>query len=220
MRPPQRGLFITFEGVDGAGKTTQRDHLVARLREHGNEVVSTREPGGTRLGGVIRELLLHYSGAMDVRAESLLYAADRAQHVFEVVEPALAAGRLVVQDRYIDSSVAYQGSGRVLDPADVRGLSEWAARELCPDLTVLLDLDRVVAKQRLETDGGSLDRLESEKDEFHERVRQSFLAMARAFPDRFFVVDASLPSDVIAGKIHDRVKVLLDSHDGFVSGPR
>ncbi|MBK0422351.1 dTMP kinase [Leucobacter sp. CSA2] len=198
------GTFITFEGGDGAGKTTQADLLGSWLEERGEEVVRTREPGGTRLGVEIRRLLLHGGdeiGDVDPRAEALLYAADRAQHVAKVIRPALERDAVVVQDRYIDSSLAYQGAGRVLDTAEVRRISEWAAEGLWPHLTVLLDVDADTAAARRAERGGATDRLEGEDAEFHEAVRAGFRALAKADPDRYLIVDASLPADEIHAKV-------------------
>jgi dTMP kinase len=200
-------VFLTLEGGDAAGKTTQAVALERWLTEQGRTVVRTREPGGTPLGAEIRALLLH-GGEVAPRAEALLYAADRAHHVATVVRPALARGDVVVQDRYLDSSVAYQGAGRVLDPEEVRGLSTWATEGLLPDLTVLLDLEPAVARQRR---GGRAaeDRLESEQDDFHERVRSAFLALAAAAPERFVVVDAALPEQEVAARIRAAVEPRL-----------
>jgi dTMP kinase len=203
------GLFITLEGGDGVGKSTQSALLRAWLEEQGREVVSTREPGGTELGTEIREIVLHRRGHIAPRAEALLYAADRAHHVDAVVRPALDRGAVVVQDRYLDSSVAYQGAGRVLDPEEVRRLSLWAAEGLLPDLTVLLDLDQASARTRLDAARTRFDRLESERAEFHERVRRAFLALADAEPARFLVVDASLPREELSERIRARVAMLL-----------
>ncbi|WP_053384731.1 dTMP kinase [Leucobacter celer] len=208
------GLFITFEGGDGAGKSTQAELLGAWLGERGHEVVRTREPGGTRLGAEVRQLLLHGGeaiGDVDPRAEALLYAADRAQHVAKVVRPALERGAIVVQDRYIDSSLAYQGAGRVLDLAEVRGISEWAAGGLWPDLTVLLDLDPDAAAARRRTRGGAADRLEAEAAEFHAAVRGGFLALAQEDPDRYLVLDAAQPADALNAAILARVAPLIRS---------
>ncbi|MFT7764760.1 dTMP kinase [Clavibacter tessellarius] len=204
------GVFITLEGGDGVGKSTQSALLRVWLEERGQEVVPTREPGGTDLGGEIREIVLHRRGHIAPRAEALLYAADRAHHVDAVVRPALERGAVVLQDRYLDSSVAYQGAGRVLDPTEIRSLSLWAAEGLLPHLTVLLDLDQASARTRLDAARTRFDRLESERAEFHERVRQAFLALADAEPDRFLVVDASLPREEIAERIRARVAALLD----------
>jgi len=203
------GLFITLEGGDGVGKSTQSALLRGWLEAQGREVVSTREPGGTDLGAEIREMVLHRRGHIAPRAEALLYAADRAHHVDAVVRPALASGAVVLQDRYLDSSVAYQGAGRVLDAEEVRGLSLWAAEGLLPDLTVLLDLDQASARARLDASRTRFDRLESERAEFHERVRRAFLALADAEPGRFLVVDASLPREEISERIRDRAATLL-----------
>lgn len=204
------GVFITLEGGDGVGKSTQSALLRVWLEERGQEVVPTREPGGTDLGAEIREIVLHRRGHIAPRAEALLYAADRAHHVDAVVRPALERGAVVLQDRYLDSSVAYQGAGRVLDPTEIRSLSLWAAEGLLPHLTVLLDLDQASARTRLDAARTRFDRLESERAEFHERVRQAFLALADAEPDRFLVVDASLPREEIAERIRARVAALLD----------
>lgn len=202
------GLFITFEGGDGAGKTTQAEMLAGWLSARGLEVVRTREPGGTRLGSSLRELLLHGEHVHE-RAEALLYAADRAQHVAEVVRPALERGAAVVQDRYIDSSLAYQGAGRPLPTEEVRGLSEWATGSLWPQLTVLLDVTPELAASRRAAAGQAADRLESEAHEFHNRVREGFLALAAAEPDRFLVLDAALPADELHAEILARVAPLL-----------
>jgi dTMP kinase len=200
-------VFLTLEGGDAAGKTTQAVALEQWLTGLGRTVVRTREPGGTALGAEIRALLLH-GGDVSPRAEALLYAADRAHHVATVVRPALQRGDVVVQDRYLDSSVAYQGVGRVLDPEEVRGLSTWATEGLLPDLTILLDLDPASARGRREGRAAE-DRLESEHDDFHERVRAAFLALAAASPERFVVVDAGLSAEEVATRIRAVVEPLL-----------
>jgi dTMP kinase len=199
------GLFVTFEGGDGVGKSTQAALLEEWLRAQGRRVLRTREPGGTDVGQRVREIVLHHRGHIDARAEALLYAADRAHHVATVVRPAIARGDVVIQDRYLDSSVAYQGAGRVLDPQQVRDLSLWAVDGLLPDVTVLLDLDEASARRRLDADDKPFDRLEAEQAEFHARVRAAFLALAAAEPARFLVVDASLPVDEIALLVRARV---------------
>lgn len=204
------GLFVTFEGGDGSGKTTQAGLLESWLTEQGRRVVRTREPGGTDLGLELREIVLHRRGHIAPRAEALLYAADRAQHVDTLVRPALEHGDVVVQDRYIDSSVAYQGAGRVLGGDEVRDLSRWAVEGLAPDLTVLLDLDEAAARSRLDASRTTYDRLEAEAQDFHARVRAAFLAIADAEPERFLVVDATLPVDAIAASVRARVETLLD----------
>ncbi|WP_367147099.1 dTMP kinase [Microbacterium proteolyticum] len=199
------GLFLTLEGGDGAGKTTQAALLEEWLRAQGREVVRTREPGGTDVGVRIRDIVLHHRGHIAPRAEALLYAADRAHHIETVVQLAIARGDVVIQDRYLDSSVAYQGAGRVLDADDVRELSLWATGGLLPDLTVLLDLDPASARARLDADDKPFDRLEAEKAEFHERVRAAFLTLAAAEPERFLVLDATEPAAVLADRVREAV---------------
>jgi len=203
------GLFITFEGGDGSGKSTQAGLLAQWLTDAGRTVVRTREPGGTEVGVQIRELVLHHRGHIDPRAEALLYAADRAQHIATLVRPAIERGDVVIQDRYFDSSIAYQGAGRVLDAAEIRGLSLWATDELIPDVTILLDLDETAARARLDAADKVFDRLENEKAEFHARVRQGFLKLAEAEPERFLVLDASRPIEELAAAIRARVEVEL-----------
>lgn len=203
------GLFITFEGGDGVGKTTQAALLEEWLREAGRTVVRTREPGGTEVGTLIRDIVLHHPGEIAPRAEALLYAADRAHHVASVVRPALERGDVVIQDRYLDSSVAYQGAGRVLDAGEVRDLSLWATGGLLPDLTILLDLDHGSARGRLDADDKPFDRLEAERADFHDRVREAFLGLAAAEPERFVVVDAARPVADIAAEIRAAVAARL-----------
>jgi len=199
------GLFVTFEGGDGAGKTTQASLLEQWLTAQGRTVVRTREPGGTEVGVRIRDIVLHHRGHIAARAEALLYAADRAHHIETLVQPAIARGDVVIQDRYLDSSVAYQGAGRVLDADDVRALSLWATDGLLPDLTVLLDLDPAAARRRLQADDKPFDRLEAEKGEFHARVRSGFLALAAAEPQRFLVLDATRPPEELAESVRAAV---------------
>ena len=203
------GLFITLEGGDGSGKSTQARLLGEWLQEQGHIVVRTREPGGTEVGVEIREIVLHHRGEVSPRAEALLYAADRAQHIATKVRPALARGEIVLQDRYLDSSVAYQGAGRVLGGPEVRDLSLWAVEGLLPHLTLLLDLDETAARGRLDAADKVFDRLEAEKGEFHARVRAAFLDLAAAEPDCFLVLDASLPVEELAALIRTRVAALL-----------
>lgn len=202
------GLFITLEGGDGSGKSTQLALLVQWLEESGQTVLVTREPGGTDLGLELREMVLHRRGEIAPRAEALIYAADRAHHIATKVRPALERGEVVVQDRYIDSSLAYQGAGRVLDVAEVREVSLWATEGLMPDLTVLLDLDEGTSRERLGV-RTKYDRLEAEEADFHARVRAAYLTLAAEEPDRFLVVDAREPIDLIAEIIQGRVQGLL-----------
>lgn len=203
------GVFITLEGGDGTGKTTQAELLTAWLESQGRTVLRTREPGGSAVGVEIREIVLHHRGDIAPRAEALLYAADRAHHIATVVRPALERGEVVLQDRYFDSSVAYQGAGRVLDRTEVRNLSLWASGGLLPDATILLDLDPDAARTRLDAVRTRYDRLEAEKTEFHARVRTAFLELAAAEPERFLVVDAALTVDEIAAIIRERLSPLL-----------
>ena len=206
---PGEGLWVTFEGGDGSGKTTQAGLLQEWLQVLGHSVVRTREPGGTDVGVLVRDIVLHHRGDIAPRSEALLYAADRAHHVATVVRPALERGDVVIQDRYLDSSVAYQGAGRVLDPAEIRALSLWATAGALPDVTVLLDLDPHTARARLDADDKPYDRLEAEQSEFHDRVRTAFLELAAAEPDRFLVLDAALPAAELAAAVRERVAPLL-----------
>lgn len=196
-------VFITFEGIDGVGKSTQLDLLQGWLESRGREVIRTLEPGGTELGQEIRHLLLHRKGDVAARAEALLYAADRAHHVATKIRPALAEGKVVLSDRYFDSSVAYQGAARELDVEEVRNISLWAVDNLIPDLTVLLDLDAQAAIQRRNKTGTEPDRLEREKVDFFERARSQYLDLAKE--PRFLVVDATLSIDEIQEQIRARV---------------
>lgn len=202
-------MWITLEGGDGSGKTTQSNLLAEWLEDAGRTVVRTREPGGSEVGQLIRDIVLHHRGDIAPRAEALLYAADRAHHVATVVRPALGRGDIVLQDRYLDSSVAYQGAGRVLDATEIRDLSLWAAKGALPDLTVLLDLDPGTARTRLDSADKPFDRLEAEKSEFHGRVRDAYLALAEAEPARFLVLDAAASPQAIADLIRARVDALL-----------
>jgi dTMP kinase len=203
------GLFITFEGGDGSGKSTQSRLLTDWLTSAGHTVVLSREPGGTDLGTELREIVLHRRGFIAPRAEALLYAADRAHNIATRVRPAMERGEIVIQDRYLDSSVAYQGAGRVLDATEVREISLWATEGLLPDLTVLLDLSAEDGRERIAATRDTYDRLEAEADDFHERVRQGFLDLAAAEPSRFLVLAATEPIEAIAAAIQTRVVSLL-----------
>jgi dTMP kinase len=183
---PATGVFIAFEGGEGTGKSTQSKLLKEWLEARGASVVLSREPGGTDLGQGLRKILLgHETGAISPRAEALLYAADRAHHVFSVIRPALAEGKVVITDRYFDSSIAYQGAGRVLAPGEVARISRWATESLFPTLTIVIDLPAEIGIGRLHNP----DRLEAEPLAFHERVRREFLHIARLDPERYLVVD-------------------------------
>lgn len=216
-----QGMFISFEGVDGVGKTTQVERLRAHIEAQERECVVTREPGGTALGVAIRGMLLHGVAAADAgvpankadggrqpepadiapRTEALLFAADRAQHVAEVIRPALERGAVVITDRYLDSSLAYQAGGRELTLKEIRDLSLWATNGLLPERTYLLDMDPAASHARLRH---SEDRMESVGDDFQNRTRNAFLELARAEPERFRVIDASQSIEEVWQRIeHD-----------------
>jgi dTMP kinase len=202
-----RGLLIAFEGGEGAGKTTQARLLAIWLREQGYDVIATHEPGATKVGMRLRALLLDTAHTgMSSRAETLMYAADRAEHVATVIAPALKRGAIVVTDRFVDSSLAYQGRGRNLPVTDIAGLNQWATGGLRPDLTILLDLPPMAGLVRR---APSADRLEAEPAEFHQRVREGFLAQARAEPHRYLVLDATRPPGELSREIQDRIRDML-----------
>ena len=200
-----KGIFIAFEGGEGTGKSTQSQLLAKWLEQEGETVVLSREPGGTDLGKDLRKILLgHETGIISPRAEALLYAADRAHHVFSVIRPGLDRGDVVITDRYFDSSAAYQGAGRVLNPSEVARISRWATESLYPTLTILIDVPAEIGLGRLQ----SRDRLEAEPTEFHERVRQEFLQIAMMDPERYFVVDGTQTVEEIHAQIIARVAEL------------
>ncbi|MFH9429887.1 dTMP kinase [Streptomyces sp. NPDC017615] len=205
--PAGNGFFIALEGGDGAGKSTQAEALAEWIRDKGHEVVLTREPGATPVGKRLRSILLDVSEAgLSHRAEALLYAADRAEHVDTVVRPALERGAVVISDRYIDSSVAYQGAGRDLSPTEIARINRWATGGLVPHLTVLLDVPPEVARERFTE---APDRLESEPAEFHARVRAGFLTLAAADPGRYLVVDAGQEPEGVTTVIRHRLDTVL-----------
>lgn len=205
--PSADGYFIAFEGGDGAGKTTQAEHLGVWLRrKYQREVILTREPGGTPLGQVLRESVLH-GEHVDARTEALLYATDRAHHVEELIRPSLARGIVVITDRYVDSSIAYQGAGRALDLQDITNLQRWATDGLRPQLTILLDVDPALGLSRLT--GEAPDRLESQTIEFHQRVREHYLKLASEKPERYLVLDATESAQDLQQKIRARISVDL-----------
>ncbi|MGW1103116.1 dTMP kinase [Streptomyces sp. NPDC002540] len=207
VAPAATGFFLALEGGDGAGKSTQVEALADWIRAKGHEVVVTREPGATPVGKRLRSILLDVSSAgLSNRAEALLYAADRAEHVDSVVRPALERGAIVISDRYIDSSVAYQGAGRDLSPTEIARISRWATSGLVPHLTVLLDVDPETARERFTE---APDRLESEPPEFHARVRSGFLTLAAADPTRYLVVDAGQDPEAITTVVRHRLDQLL-----------
>ncbi|TDL40173.1 dTMP kinase [Kocuria rosea] len=211
--PTGRGLFVVFEGGDGAGKSTQVGRLVDALRAEGHDTLRTREPGGTPLGERVRELVLDPAHEpVDARAEALLFAAARAAHVAQLIRPALAAGRTVVCDRFADSSAAYQGAGRGLGLDRVAELNAWATAGLVPDLTVLLDVPAGTGRTRREArDGTAGDRLETEPDAFHDANRAAFLELAGRAPERYLVLDATRPAGELAAAVRERLTGLARS---------
>lgn len=205
------GVFVVFEGGDGVGKSTQVRLLAQHLTDAGREVVTTFEPGDTRLGALLRGVLLHGdAGDVGPRTEALLYAADKAAHLHEVVRPALARGAVVVCDRYVDSMLAYQGAGRVLDPDEVERVARWATDDLRPDLTVLLDLEPAEGLRGV----SDPDRLESAGLDFHGRARAALLALADRDPERYLVLPARRTREELAEAVATRVARLLSDPAG------
>lgn len=208
-----RGLFITLEGVEGSGKTTQAAALADALRKDGRAVTVTHEPGGTRAGEAIRKIFLDPEVSLDVASELLLVLADRAQHVREKLRPIVEAGEIVISDRYSDSTAAYQGYGRGFDLVLLGQLNRLATAGLVPDLTIVLDCaaDTGLARTRERVKGQAhrFDRFESERMEFHRRVREGFLAIAKAEPDRVRVIDSEHPLAVVSGEILAAVRELI-----------
>lgn len=212
--PPPAGLFIVFEGGDGVGKSTQSQLLADWVTAQGREVVLTFEPGDTRIGATLRDLVLNPAwGDVSPRAEALMYAADKAQHLHELVLPALRRGAVVISDRYVDSMLAYQGAGRVLAPERVEQIARWATDDLLPDLTVLLDLDPVHGVGGIE----EKDRVEGAGADFHVRARQFFLALAASDADHYLVLPARTGIAEIAAKVRSRVASLLSASAGTVN---
>lgn len=198
--------FITLEGLDGAGKSTHAQWLAERLRAHGRDVVLTREPGGTPLGDRLRELLLHH--AMDLRTETLLMFAARQEHLAQVILPGLAAGKCVLCDRFTDATFAYQGSGRGLSAAKIETLEEWVQEGLQPDLTLFFDLSAEAAQARRRAAGMPLDRFEQQDLGFHRRVRDAYLARARANPARFRIIDADQVLADVRKQLEESISIL------------
>lgn len=209
-----RGLFICFEGGEGTGKSTQARLLGRSLTTLGYEVVATFEPGDTPVGGRLRQIVLDpLTGQLAPRTEALLYAADKAEHVDTVVAPALRRGAVVITDRYVDSTLAYQGAGRALAVAEVEHVARWATGDLRPHLTVLLDLDPAVGLQRFD----GRDRIEAESVDFHRRVRDGFLTLAAADPEHYLVVAADRPVEEIAEAVQAAVTPLLATAEQTVA---
>jgi dTMP kinase len=200
------GVFVCFEGGDGSGKSTQSRALGEWLEGEGYGVRLTFEPGDTEVGKILRDIVLSPStGELSDRTESLLYAADKAEHIRQVVRPALDRGEVVITDRYVDSSLAYQGAGRVLDLAEVERVQRWATRGLRPHLTVVLDLEPDHGLGRF----AERDRIEGESVEFHERVRRAYVELAARDPEHYLVLDARLPVNVVAAAVQEAVQPLL-----------
>jgi dTMP kinase len=199
------GRFITFEGIDGAGKSTHLEFVATLLRENGSEVVLTREPGGTALGEALRELLLHQ--AMHLETEALLMFAARREHIAQVIEPALVRGAWVISDRFTDASFAYQGGGRGLSVEKLQALEQWVHPQLQPDLTLLFDVPLEVARARLDATR-TLDKFEQEKAEFFTRTREGYLQRAAAFPQRFRVIDSTRPKEAVQAQLRALVATL------------
>lgn len=199
------GLFVCFEGGEGAGKSTQAERLRAHLEAAGRTVLLTREPGGTPVGQTLRSIALSpETGELSPRTEALVYAADKAEHVDAVVQPALDRGEVVITDRYVDSTLAYQGAGRALDQGEVEWIARWATRDLRPHLTVVLDLEPSAGLGRF----NERDRIEAESLDFHERVRAGFLALAQQDPEHYLVLDARAELEDISRRVIERVEAL------------
>jgi dTMP kinase len=237
-RPRHAGLFVVFEGGEGSGKSTQVEHLRSWMASHGREVVITREPGGTAIGIKLRELVLDPTVHLHPRTEALVYAADRAEHVTRVIEPALARGAIVISDRFVDSSIAYQGAGRELGTEDVTALSRWATQSLLPDITILLDLPAEIGLRRVRERAAApgsppdpagqngnaavgVDRIEAEQLAFHERVRDGFCRLADDAPGRYVVLDGRRPPQILHNEIRRVVnKRLRAAADTPAADPR
>lgn len=203
-----KGFFITFEGADGCGKTTQINLLKDYLEKEGYDVVLTREPGAKGLGEKVREILLNYDGVVSDRCESFLFLADRAQNIDIIVNPAVQAGKIVLCDRHIDSTVAYQGYGRGLDIDRIKMLNELATNSRKPDLTIVFDIDVVTSMQRV---GKDKDRMESAGIDFHNRVREGYLKIAKEEPDRIKVINSVQAIEDVFNELKEIVKKYLEN---------
>lgn len=214
-RYASRGVFVCFEGGEGAGKSTQSRLLAQWLEVRGHHAVLTFEPGDTPVGQQLRQIVLDPdTGELSDRTEALLYAADKAEHIDTVVAPALAQGRVVITDRYVDSTLAYQGAGRALVPDELEYVARWATGDLRPHVTVLLDLEPAAGLSRL----AGRDRIEGESVEFHQRVRAAFVGLAEADPEHYLVLDARAPVEEIAAAVRARVEPLLSGARAGAAG--
>ena len=202
----EKGLFITFEGTDGCGKTTQIERLKDYFEAQGRKVIMTREPGAKGLGTKLREILLNYDGEVSSNCESFLFLADRAQHIDTLIKPAIERGEIVLCDRHIDSTVAYQGYGRGLDLDRIHMLNDIATSGMKPDITFVFDIDVETAQERV---GKTKDRMESAGLEFFKRVRQGFLEIAKSEPKRVKVLDATQTRDAISEQVVEYVKAIV-----------
>ena len=207
----QKGLFITFEGADGCGKTTQLNNVKAFLEKKGFDVVTTREPGALDIGQKIRNILLHHNGVVADRCEMFLFLADRAQHVETFIKPAIEQGKIVLCDRHTDSTIAYQGYGREQDIKLLNDLNKIAINGLLPDMTLLFDVSSEVAQQRV---GSEKDRMESAGIEFHKKVRNGYLELQKQNPDRIKLIDANNTIDEVFEDVKKAVTNLLESNKG------
>ena len=189
-----KGLFITFEGADGSGKTTQLEKIAEHLANEKFSIIKTREPGATELGQKIRNLVLHYDGDVSPTCEMFLFLSDRAQHIDTLIKPALEDGKIVLCDRHIDSTIAYQGYGRGKDIEQLKNLNKIATSSMVPDLTLVYDVDTDVAQTRV---GDEKDRLEAAGAEFHKKVRHGYLELAKEYPDRIIVINANNSIDTV-----------------------
>ncbi|MGI8493921.1 MAG: dTMP kinase [Pyrinomonadaceae bacterium] len=216
-----RGIFITFEGIDGSGKSTQLQMLAGDLRSAGFDVVTTMEPGGTPLGREIRKAFLETEEAVDPLAELLLFAADRAQHVRFLIKPNLEAGKIIISDRYADATFAYQGAGRGFSKDLVKQVIKLASDDLKPDLTLFFDLSVELALERTKLrhneNSESKNRMDDEKKDFYQRVREAYLELVRLEPQRFAVIDASLSIEEIHRKVSETINKLLAERPKFKS---
>jgi dTMP kinase len=211
----KRGLFIVFEGGEGAGKSTQIRLLAEKLRKEGMPVVVTREPGGTRIGELVRAITHDIENSdLDPVAEAYLMAASRAQYVREVIVPAMDSGKIVISDRFVDSSIAYQGYGRELGGDVIARLNKLAADGARPDIVILLDLDPVIGQKRLDKEGKIRDRLDMQQKDFYKRVRNGFLALAKKFAERYVVIDATATVSEVAFVIWNEIKRKVNSYRG------
>jgi dTMP kinase len=211
MGTPNTGLFVTFEGIDGSGKSTQMELCAQALEAAGHAVVLTRNPGGTEFGLELRQILLHSTKPVYPLSELLLFIADRAQHMDELVFPALQAGNIILCDRHMDSTLAYQGYGRGLDLHTIRELNQIAIQGKKPDLTLLFDGDPAVLAHRV-NHRGQADRMEQEKADFHQRVRQGYLTLAQQEPERIVVLDATQDIQTLHQQVMQRLQAAMASH--------